>query len=171
VEYSRHVIINGWCVMKHTEAKYFYNSVMKLMDDRAWPTEFVDGQIYSSVQNFRMTGFTKNGRTKKIVSNHSFADTLITYVRDCKLLEQQCIEETSLFAPISVKFPANTQTVIDGVDTTAFRFVKQKGSMLIYDRIMPSHCQICGRTHDSVGMYLTARDGIVRQHCYRGRVR
>ena len=88
---------------------------------------------------------------------------------DCKLLEQQCIEETVLFAPISEKFPANTQAVIDGVDTSAFRFKSQKGSMLIYDRIIPSHCRICGRTHDSAGMYLTVCDGIVRQHCYRGK--
>jgi len=139
------------------------------MDDRAWPTEFVDGQIYSSVQNFRMTGFTKNGRTKKIISNHSFSDTLITYIKDCQLLEQQCIEQTVLFAPISEKFPERTQAVIDGVDTSAFSFKSQKGSMLIYDRIIPSHCRICGRTHDSVGMYLTVHDGIIRQHCYRGK--
>ena len=41
--------------------------------------------------------------------------------------------------------------------------------MLICDRIMPSHCRICDRTHDSVGMYLTVHDGIVRQYCYRGK--
>ena len=41
--------------------------------------------------------------------------------------------------------------------------------MLIYDRIMQSHCRICDRTHDYVGMYLTVLDGIARQHCYCGK--
>jgi hypothetical protein len=103
-KYSRHVIINGWHVINHTEAKYFYTKVMKLLEDRSWPTEFVDGQIYSAVQNFRMTGFTKRGRTKKIISNHTFSDTLITYIPDSKLLEQQCIETPVTFAPITEKF-------------------------------------------------------------------
>jgi hypothetical protein len=103
-KYSRHIIINGWYVINHTEAKYFYTKVMKLLEDRAWPTEFVYGQIYSAVQNFRMTGFTKRGRTKKIISNHTFSDTLITYIPDSKLLEQQCIDTTVTFAPIAEKF-------------------------------------------------------------------
>ena len=69
-----------------------------------------------------MAGFAKNGRMKNIISEHSFADTLVTYIEGCKLLEEVCVEQPVLFAPNSERFAESTQAVIDGVDTSAFRF-------------------------------------------------
>jgi hypothetical protein len=116
-----------------------------------------------------MVGFSKVGqqRPKRILSTHSFTDTLVSCVTDCKFLEVV----TEGVAVKNVDFECEeltpeVQRAIDKMDLKAFGGGRVKGSMMVFKRISSSFCPVCERVHDSLDMFLTWKDARVYWHCF-----
>jgi hypothetical protein len=168
-KFSRHITIAGFYVRDHLEAKNFYDKVVKKFVDKCWDGSVVDPQVYGPKQSFRMVGFSKVGqrRPKRILSGHSFTDTLVSWVTDCKFLEVV----TEELAPKNAHFEceemtAGVQRAIDKLDLSAFGAGWLRGTMMVFKRISSSLCPVCERVHDSMDMFLTWRGEQVYWHCF-----
>ena len=122
-KFSKHIIINNFCVNSAADCGSFYNEVMKQLKvkNRKYdaPT-IVDSTIYKSFQRFRMLGSCKKGTTRIKtastlinVQGKSYdqprirlADTLLTFTSNCKAL-------------------ANTNNTSTSTSTTNTRSVKK----------------------------------------------
>lgn len=103
-KFSKHIIINRFCVENATECNNFYLQVMKNLksiDPKYHNANILDSSIYKSFQQFRILGSCKPGTTRfkniptsVIVDGQTFQqnplfeikDTLLSFVEGCELL-------------------------------------------------------------------------------------
>jgi hypothetical protein len=101
-KYSKHIIINGYCVENNHECNLFYERVMQalmLVNAKYHNIKIVDSSIYKSFQQFRLLNSCKKGtsRFKRLPKtimvdgemheqNATLFDTLLTNTNECILL-------------------------------------------------------------------------------------
>ncbi len=147
-KFSYHVIVDGYCVDSNREAKYFTSRVLELCDNET--RKYVDTQVNSSVQNFRLVGCSKvnSDRVKRLVTNHTDDSTLISSVDDCHLLKKVA---PSIKAEVARYSDDLYRKVIelckDNGVTHGHVFRSANGSMLFFDRVKPTFCELCEETH------------------------
>ncbi len=153
-KYSNHIIIGGYYVADHNQAREFTRRVLSFLAPAY--RSFVDASVNKSIQNFRITGCHKSGdtRVKRIVSQHSAADTLITNTDNCVLLPDIARAEPSIIGP-SANLTADTITAVvdlcnsDNEIKLAHRYKYVRGGIFIFERKRSSHCSFCDRVHDT----------------------
>jgi hypothetical protein len=151
---SAHVLI-ARAIPHYRVAKHFTDLVIQGM--REDTRDIVDRSLNSSQHNLRLTGCAKPGsiRVKCAPPGAKFADTLVQApaMRVPEEIAAKFIARDEHNAPQCV--PANPQLVqrarelIDmkyGAGTHVFR--RQMGSLLAFDRMRPSKCELCAREHD-----------------------
>ena len=147
-KFSYHVVIDNYCVANNREAKHFTGRVLELCDNGT--RKYVDTQVNSAVQNFRIVGCSKVGsdRAKKVVSGHPPDSAMITFVDGCQMLK--AVAPTVKNEVVSYSDDLYRK-VIDACQdvgmTVGHVFRCAKGSMLFFDRVKPSYCGMCGETH------------------------
>ncbi len=152
-KFSNHVIIQGYCVTSNLQSREFTNQVCEHLPKIYH--KFIDRCVNKSLQNFRITGCHKSediSRVKTIVSGHSFAISLVCNTEECQLLDD--IAGGGVDTPADVRLTAEE---VGGVLELcrnaglleANKFRLQRGNMLIFDRMKPSHCDLCKRFHDN----------------------
>lgn len=149
-KYGSHLVVLKYHVSGSAQAQEFTRRVLEYL-----PTsyrKFIDAGVNRRLQNFRMVCCHKgDGRVKRIYgSDHPRESMLITETRTTQLLPD-------LTANAKVqRFNTRMRTedinkVLDccGTILRDNRLHSARGGMLIFSRLRPSHCALCGRVHDS----------------------
>jgi hypothetical protein len=151
--------------------------------------KFIDNSVYKPIQQFRMLGCTKYGagRTKiqenswtlnDIVTNyevnrrsdglpsqHDLELSLLTYVKECKWLEQEEVE--SITPSISM---LDLDLALDNIESLVpdgFQLDSKKAYGYRLKRVRASHCIICGRKHEADNARIMVIDNNVYFYCFR----
>jgi hypothetical protein len=149
VKYSAHIIINNYAVSCNKQAGEFANNVVKIAYKQY--REILDNAVYKQIQNFRIVGcHNGDGRYKTIVSGHEFEDAIITNISNCKMLPD--IIDATYDDTKRVIVPPSNDDIATAVAmcvgaTTGHIFRKYHNGMLVYDRSIPTHCEICEEIH------------------------
>jgi hypothetical protein len=149
-KFSVHIIINGYAVKGHKQAHEFQSRLNNYLNP-AYKT-LIDCSVNKSLQNFRIAGCHKTGdeRVKKIISNHSFYDSIITNTSGCIILND-------LVAPVQteVKFNVHPDDAKEVLDICSKDGILEhhelhmcKNNMFIFRRLKSSRCEFCERDHD-----------------------
>jgi len=170
-KHSSHVIITNCAVENHKEAQWFTAHIRDGMPSEL--SKLID-DVNKSTQNFRLACTTnKSGRILQLPSGINFEDTIITNTTNCIILDRKLL---TVGKPkdiaVTSNMPADLKPHITCGD--AFRFKKQVGALFIFRRIASSHCDICNRTHDSVGAFICVHEqngepAALTRHCYRNK--
>lgn len=177
-KFSRHVVINGYSVSESRTAKKFAEYVK---DSRPNMIKFIDN-VYKAPQGMRLTGSHKLGdvtRSKRIISDHTLRDSLITDVVNCKRLPTLCdMEEPDKRETKPIVLTGEDKSEIREILTRAgiydsfYQRQQQHDDRIYFDRIRgaATMCPCCHREHDSRGfLCLIEKDGDachVKYRCY-----
>ena len=174
-KFSYHIIITGYYVTTNEQAIDFTAHVYKLIPNEY--RDFIDLTVNKQLQNFRMCGSHKPKsptRVKKIITNHTFLDSIITYTVGCVELPSKIKSNTQ-----GNDQGKNVDNYSDEIDDTLciniieyinkehpeilknLTFRIRMSNLLIFDRNAPSHCELCNETHhnDNTTMIATKLDG------------
>lgn len=168
-KHSYHVIIDGFYHKNNKEAKEFYFRVCHNLP--LIKSKYVDRAVYSSKQNFRLLGSSKEGSSRyKICSSHDQIDlkrTLVSYVDT----------ETNIHLPISIPeikltldkiSDSETKKILNMIpDSSNYSYLRRVDSYIILKRERPSYCQICQRIHDAENPYIIVQHGDIFFNCRR----
>lgn len=173
-KFSRHIIIDGYYVTDNHEAKSFMSFVCKALPDEV--LKYIDTGVYKSVQNLRIAGSTKVGsnRVKSIISKHTLMQSIVTYVKDSRLVSS--VRKYSInhvnepMVEIEDKLMQEAKNLAEPF-MKGYKLWKTSSNALYYNRTISTYCNICNRTHDSVGCWIRVEllNGILKlnKHCYR----
>lgn len=149
VKYSRHLIIDGYYVTSTAQAYEFTKRLLSVLP--ADCLRFLDNGVNKRFQHFRLPGCTKRGedRVKRVISDHSAADAVVTNVVGLVQLPDIAISINS--APRTT-VTGSANDVIE-IFTAAglnahHRFRMRRDDMYIFNRTAPSMCEFCKRIHD-----------------------
>lgn len=165
-KYSFHIIIN-FAVSNYKCAAAFTEKLRTYLPIHY--QKFIDFGVNKSVQNFRITECVKNNSTRvKTLLSHSrtIANTLVTNI-DCELLPDICDTAADTNMTTTTRVMSNdikNAIKLCGDVCANHRFRCLSNNMLIFDRISPSHCKICLRTHNSENsliVYLSYTDDCI----------
>ena len=115
VKKSCHIVINNYFHSNASEAKGFYQDVVKRLTVDY--KEFVDASVYSSKQNFRLVNCTKYGKNRYKTFNKTwkfsdedivytgditniFKSSLVSWIEDCKQLPLYQVEKKNKVDPL-----------------------------------------------------------------------
>jgi len=173
-KFSRHIIIKNYHFLNTQQASLFSATVASVNYAGGKP-EFVCYDKGAGNKKFcgvRMTDSHKPEspeRVKKIITDHSFRDTILSYIEEDSILLKP--EEITLYAAHSSSMPKviedEIKTLLEKrVDMKAFSLRSSYGGIITYDRILPSNCPICNRVHESDGMFVTLYGNKVYLNCF-----
>jgi hypothetical protein len=150
-KFSRHIIINGYVVADHIEAKEFVSRLCGYL-----PKHLVDS---------------------KVIDMAVLRDTLITDVKRCVRLPRLVVEAVTTSTEVA---GAREETTIKDLDKIielaktellGLIFKMAKRNTVQFNRSFSSHCCICDRVHDSDGAFIAVyeNEGITKwyHHCRR----
>lgn len=161
---SAHVVITNFCFTNTKEANHFTENILRPRLDEE--KEFLDN-INKTTQNYRLALTTnKKGRYLKYDIDN-FDDTIITNCEGITKLPPMADYKTAIIP--DGQGVEHTFDYMATIDKNAFVHRKTNNNMIIFDRINSSHCDICDRVHDSVGMYICVYSGSVTRHCFRSK--
>jgi hypothetical protein len=167
-KFSFHLVVSPYAVANSEEAKGFTARVLDQLP--AAIRDLVDPQVNKSLQNFRLPGSSKRltGRVKQITTRFGTADlpredAVIRARPGTRVLARIFTEDdggqTRLLgaggahAHVPEIASGDLRTILEAVSASgvgaAHEFQRARGGLLLYRRTAPSHCTICGRTHDS----------------------
>ncbi len=115
VKKSCHIVINNYYHSNATDAKGYYQDVVKRMTEDY--KVFIDHAVYSSKQNFRLMDCTKYGKNRYKIFNRTwrfcdeeiiysgditevFKSSLVSWIEDCKPLPAYEIEKKNKVHPL-----------------------------------------------------------------------
>lgn len=167
IKFSQHYIVNNYSITGNTENEFFakwVNGGMGVLEP------FMDKSIYSATHNFRLPDMKKpDGRVKRIISGHKYADAIIQNTKNCKpIMEITDGEPTKRVGAVNVN-DDGVAAILDLIKphTNGFEFVECSNSLLKFRRLRPTECELCKRTHDSDSLYgIMFNDGVVLR-CHR----
>jgi hypothetical protein len=158
IETSYHVVLTNYFFASHDRCKaiaVYLSSKIRGMDLG----------VYGRTQHFRLEGCTKYGQRRWKVrmdsdtSRDNYHEGVITSSRGTKI------------GDITLPVPRLSRDKIvgmsSGVDISTYpEFVvrRSEGDLIILDRVVPSYCNACGRSHDHDGAYILRG----RLFCRRG---
>lgn len=128
-----HIVVKGF----HTTSPHTWRIVAQHIEHMT-KTSSIDMASYAEVKSMRLEGSRKGIYTKRSLSGSSFLDGLITHIPDDS-------EEIPPIPP--PERPSLPSTLPSTVDTLAFQTRNVSGNTVFLDRIRPSHCPQCQRTH------------------------
>ena len=169
-KFSRHYIIHGMCVNNNLEAKYFTEVMIKNLP-AAFPRKHIDDGVNKSLQNFRLPECHKTGsnRIKRIISNHTFIDALISYNDNCHVLQEQYIQpKARQIAEVAIDNELENRVVNASKQyTEGCSYNRYDSGYYMYRRNAPGFCQICERTHDrdNTPFVTISKSGDLLFHC------
>lgn len=168
-KFSIHLIVGVYavnCFQLAEHASRLYSTFKSKSAFHEFVSQFIDMGVYKSIQNFRLTGSIKLGtnenRRKVLVNNlwddeyENWRHTLITHIdgkTDIQLDEMKLMKSfKSTFEEIEMLdknfLPDNFTTIIaewsEGLEPR-----RKYGNVIFFDRLEPSYCKICKRTHDN----------------------
>lgn len=160
-KFSHHLIITNVCFVNQTEFKWFCKKLKKdLTDNQA---KCIDWAICNSNHNLRLANSTKDRRQKKIPAGFTFGDTVVCNCKDLSVLTRKAKSEHIILNCMPEDVPTEIfKSIPDG-----FKFKRQSGNILQFNRISATYCDICQREHTSVGMYIAIFDNAAYRFCYR----
>lgn len=152
-KFSNHIILPGYCVSSNQQAKKFAVELVNILGQAG---QIIDLQPYSKTQDFRIVGCHKEGqpnRIKRVVSNHTWYDSLITVTNDCTLLADLVIPEPTKKRAMRTYVD---DIVLDHIaahqllDDHEFKSAYQNDNItrLLFKRLRPSKCTLCDVVHD-----------------------
>lgn len=182
--FSYHVIIDGYYHVNNLQAHAFYCQVMKGVDKTHTP--YIDFKVYSSIQQFRILGFSKVGDTryKTHISEWTsdgysgvctdeddylvYMKSLITNCEGCEPMPTYEVVVKKATCSIDYEYLTD-DAVEEAIEIVTdcfgkFPFVKYRmyGSGLVgMNRTHSSYCVQCDRVHESVGCMI----GITVTNC------
>lgn len=147
VKFSTHIIINGYYVSCSQQARIFTAKLLEYVKCKT----IIDAGVNKRVQNFRIAGFSKKGRKKTIITNHNFAQTLITNIMGCVNVGVDLADSVNPISTLTSDDVDNVLKIINNGSgiTTDHRFYKNIGSLFLFKRIKASVCEFCNREHTS----------------------
>ena len=198
IKYSWHIILPNYYFENNRGAKMFHERMQEKLPSKVRP--MLDGKVYNKVQNMRLAGCHKKGsdRVKQLPSGFSFEQTLVGQVPEHSqkleydlaiLLELAGAEaatkkkQKSLPAQTNVSWNGAEPALLAGQvlallpaeEQQAHVFRKQVGSLLLFDRTMPTVCTPCSTAEqkehwhekDNTLMALVDEEGRVWLMCRR----
>lgn len=164
---SHHIVIpglsmetSGCCHMVATIIQH------KLYRKLPYVADAIDMGVYKGTQAFRLEGSTKHMQyrwkylvdTQEISTLETFKEGIIGYTIGCKQVDTDdivayAVNISRVYSPVETmdRHPGERHTIMD---TSAFTVRKRMGDMTILDRIRPSYCSRCMRTHDHENAYM-----------------
>ncbi len=194
-KYSCHVIFSKYMHYNYEEAAEFFKLVvakspkLQNMVDKG----ILDKGIFGSLKSFRVIGSTKEGvRVKTFVSSFDFQGRSIsktapkTSKENMILFRQTCITDTCGCVHIPVIVPIKEEKFSSFVlpvgtsdqaldllkafegDDLPFAVASVSGGLVLLNRLRPSHCRLCQRSHEAENPYLrVSQSGNVYFYCRR----
>lgn len=148
-KWSYHLITASSAVTSNQQAVEFTRRFKSCLPAAYHP--FIDWGVNKSIQDFRLTGNRKedSDRVKTIISNHTFEDSVITETAKCKMLPDIVVETGP--KPVIEMHPDDVEKVLMIAKPHAkdHRFRIQRGGEFVFERLRPTHCDICSRQHDN----------------------
>lgn len=152
-KFSKHIIINKFCVENVTECNNFYLQVMKnlkAVNIKYHNAKILDATIYKSFQQFRLLGSCKPDTTRfkhiptrvaidgQIYEQNpllELKDTLLTYVEGCKLLPKKSQKSKETLSKENPKQKKPTKNILDlskrNSEEESFEFHRQCSTLKI----------------------------------------
>lgn len=152
-KFSNHIIIDGFYVRSYAQAREFTRRVAQMIP-KCYHM-FLDLSVNKRIQNFRLVGCHKidDNRTKRIISQHAARSSVVTNVTDCIQLPDILIDVAVAAVESSAMHPDDIDAVVAmcarDPDVSAHRYKFVRNGVFVFTRLRPSHCDFCGRTHDS----------------------
>lgn len=171
-KFSNHIIIDGFYVHNSIQAREFTRVVGSFLTP--YYRKFLDLGVNKHLQNFRAPLCHKAGtmRTKKIITDHSPAQCLITNIIGCEQLPNivtSAPERSDLHSDDVLKIIAICKQDPE-LHNHTYRY--QRRGEFLFDRIRPTLCNFCLRTHpnDNTAYVVCVQNGSVysvRRQCRR----
>ncbi len=171
---SYHLVLNHWCHENNEDAYGFFIKVLKTTElhlDKSH-TEFMDSSVYKTNQAFRILGCHKINTNRVKVGQEfnfeNFKDSLITYTKECKLLQSFKVERG-----YKIQYDLSNDEVNQALDLLTFNFKdlfrlrKVTDNKVDLIKTKPYYCPLCKRTHLHENPYLLIYNGEVRWGCRR----
>ena len=168
-KFSRHIIINNAYFANSREADYFTSQILKLLlsDDLCKCLNF---GVNKTTQNFRTPGSIKPDGRKKRVSKCDYMNAFITLIPEHAVALKSIAPAKSANNIRIDNLPKEKldllHELIDG-NIWAQDNKQSQDNKIVFNRLMPSHCELCNRTHDYSAMYVCVFDTCIRVFCYR----
>ena len=155
-KYSFHLLVLPYVVADSEEARSFTARVLARLAPEARP--FVDPGVNKKIQCFRLAGSAKPGTGRvKVATDAAFgtarvgpADLFVTARPEERVLPRHAAAEPAA-APSAALGEGVAQAALalaarqKATEGHALR--ETRGQLLIFGRVAPSHCTICGETH------------------------
>ena len=193
IKYSWHINTRNVYFQCNTDVQMFVMSIKAQMDITI--AQYIDFSVYGKFRQFRLTGCTKFGspRVKKIVTEHTFEDTLVTHViPDPVIFDHEKINQVydmgmkKGIPRVKKLRPRNfqhiyTDTLVKYIIKTTKKWCEKNniqwvhtyrgifGNVVHFYRTAPSHCPKCNRVHDNDNTFLVQfnQKGEIYHHCWR----
>lgn len=188
---SYHIVVDRWSFPNNTETKKLYDEIIKHLPKDWIP--FVDSVVYKSSQQFRtlyshkfntsrikvidplspwkMDAIPKDREQEQLLT---FISSLIQNVKSCTFLpllrneeEFESEFEGKLISDVCL---SNIQDIINTMeDSNCFTMGKIDGCFITLNRIRPSYCSSCEKTHDHENpfVFISSTDTVFF-NCRRG---
>ena len=190
VKFSVHILVLPYFVANNEEAREFTARVLERLPPPV--RAFIDPDVNKKTQNFRHAGSAKPGsgrfkhasrdaaRTFGTAEGVPLEDLFVTAPCGARILKPIYTEPPppprGAAAGAAVVRAALDFAAREGV-TAGHRFSEARGTLLCFEREVPTHCTICGETHHKDNSLLVSindeEPGVVRlvEHCRQARGR
>lgn len=189
---SYHVVTHNHKVGNNRLNRMFFEKTKTYIDNRY--IDFIDSKVYSTFQQFRLLGSSKEGtdRIKSFVFNfqhrdivikhqipkdrmnnqrsldyYIFEKSLITWNDDCIqiFIEDNQISEVKMYDTYQI---SNEDVLyIKQIIGSSYEIRKIEGNMVSLMRIKAAKCTLCDREHENDNPFITIVGGNIRFHCRR----
>jgi hypothetical protein len=197
---SIHLVIGTYCHSNNREAKEFYRRVMERVtrDGVVSPAHlrFIDGSVYSTLQQFRILGSRKIGsdRVKQFQPVFEYRQCRVSHVypevvtTPAQLDLLQLLESLCSIAAGATRLPAlqeerpsvssfcpqdinenGISKALEHVNKQHFQVRTIQGNRIELRRLVPTYCTVCRRTHEHDNPFITLYNGTIYWHCRHGK--
>jgi hypothetical protein len=175
-KFSRHVTITNYHFSSTQQFVGYINRIGRLLPEKLYKSRVFDTKCTTSKGgSIRICHCFKPAapdRVKRIISEHVFDDTILCSIKpDSILLPDLAVEapddvEGRLASPIldHIIQMCQTHPLLDPF--LDFEFRGCAGTILQFNRVIPGHCKLCNRHHDSDGMYVGLHKNKVYAACH-----
>lgn len=126
--------------------------------------------VNKTTQNFRTPGSTKsNGRKKQVYKQYSYFDAIVTLIPEHAVALPSLAPMKAAAEIVTENIPAEKLEILRGlIDVTIWRQdnKRSRGNKVMFNQLVPSHCELCNRMHDHSAMYVCVFDTCMRIFCY-----
>jgi len=165
---SHHIVVANFSFSANS-CEMLANAISEKVSKR-YPVvaSLIDIAVYKKVQMFRVEGSTKYAQRrwkyvtgcKELSSLEVFKKGIISYVDDCYHVDHDRVVDVML--DIGIYRPTEHESDKKGscnknIIPKEFIVRKTIGNLIVLDRISPSFCDVCKRTHDNENAYIVGR--------------